>query len=155
MVATSQTGEVLRIKAAQFLQYIKNDSEAWNKFTMQCLLKEKQFAKRIHVFQQNFNSKKVEFKKTNLLDQRKKNIATNIGELDVRHSFDNVIKTMDARSPSSNDEYLSRRSFTFQKTTNTSVETTHRKGKITFKNSEIKPAKENKERYLSNSPSST
>jgi hypothetical protein len=35
--------------------------------------------------------------KTNLLQERQKNIDSNFGELDVRHSFDQVIKTIETK----------------------------------------------------------
>lgn len=36
--------------------------------------------------------------KSNLLDQRKSNIERNVGEIDVRHSINSTIKTMDYNS---------------------------------------------------------
>lgn len=38
--------------------------------------------------------------KTNLLHERQKNIDSNFGELDVRHSFDQVIKTIETKRSS-------------------------------------------------------
>ena len=41
VVSNSINGVLYRIKASEFIKHVKNDEEAWNKFTDHCLYKEK------------------------------------------------------------------------------------------------------------------
>mmetsp|Transcript_9820 Transcript_9820/g.8644 ORF Transcript_9820/g.8644 Transcript_9820/m.8644 type:complete len:257 (+) Transcript_9820:303-1073(+) len=61
-------------------------------------MKEKEYGARILTYNKYLNPKKSVTKNMNLLLQRQNNIDTNVGELDVRHSFHRAIKTLDYNS---------------------------------------------------------
>jgi len=127
--ANNTKGELYRIKASDFMKYIKSDTESWNKFTLHWINKEKEYGRRIHTFKQNFKHKKNKSHKINLLDQRKKNAENNTGELDVRNSFDYVIKTMESvRSKRLKSTEFLKNSKIFQKDCSTSINSIRKVG---------------------------
>lgn len=100
---------------------------------------------------------KVVIKKTNLLEQRQTNIIKNIGELDVRNSFDTAIKTMDDRRSAFDtptNGFFENKFFTADTVDINQHEKPIKRGRASFRPEPAKSASENQTDFLSKSPSS-
>lgn len=114
VVGSSQRGTLYKIKASDFLYHLKNDEDAWIKFTQSCFEKEKNYGKRVHSYVSNVNKNKkiLSHKQTNLLEKRNVNAEELGGEIDVRNSFDAAVKNIHSKPiasmvPKSQDNVIS------------------------------------------------
>lgn len=100
---------------------------------------------------------KVVLKKTNLLEQRQTCIFKNIGELDVRNSFDTAIRTMDDRRSvveTPTDGYFENKFFTADTIESKNPERSVKRGRTSFRPEPQQSISENPTDFLSKSPSS-
>lgn len=94
--------------------------------------------------------------KSNLLDQRKSNIERNVGEIDVRHSLNNTIKTMEYNSvrDSYRESRSNNRSLSNQKAAPTPLNEKTLPGRGSVRIQGARSLTQHYDRFIANSPSS-
>jgi hypothetical protein len=92
---------------------------------------------------------------SNLLEQRKNNIKKNVGEVDIRHSIDNTVKTMHYNSMRESKDYDDRgnRSLTSYRVAHPSVDESRAKNKLSARVQQGRRLTHHYDRFIANSPS--
>ncbi|CAI2361678.1 unnamed protein product [Moneuplotes crassus] len=95
VITSSQEAQILRIKKCEFMKYMKNDEEAWNRFTENCISKEKEYGFRIKTYLTHMKHKKIA---VNSLKNKIKRADRSPDEIDVRHSFSVAVNKMNQKT---------------------------------------------------------